>query len=163
MNHVDITGLDKAEVLIELTRMAKWHPVLSAMFPEPDERYAGDVKSAAEHLQETKGKVDYYLGCSIKTSFCTDFLDPKLYDADNGSGRMAAAVSALRLRRNIPPSSPPPSAPASSSSSSLRFTPLSLVAASVPSLAELLRRFDSDQAKQGDSASIKASTASESD
>jgi hypothetical protein len=91
--YVDITGLNKDEVVRALWRNSKPASVyvLSAIpLPELDESLVKRV------LSSDRPYFDYLCGRVMKTDFSTNFLNPWLYDRDNGEGSMKEIVEKLR-------------------------------------------------------------------
>lgn len=91
---VDVTGIDRDELLEALWREAKTAGFFD-VFPVPPP--AWDLHRAKAEL---KGKtfVDYCLGRSIKTDVYTkeNLIDGWLYDRDNGQGAFARVVKKLK-------------------------------------------------------------------
>ena len=81
---IDISGLDKAEVLIALYENAKTQGLgifsAAARGPEPITK----DEAAAMLLEGTY--LDYVYGRVMKVELSGDTLDPRLYDRDNGQG-----------------------------------------------------------------------------
>lgn len=89
MESVDISGLNKCQLLLHLARNCS-HPLASynaRSFTELD---------AISALLESRGYVDYFRGCSIKTDLSGNVADFRLYDRDNGQGRGARVVAAMK-------------------------------------------------------------------
>ena len=89
---VDITGLDKVELLRNL-----WLNMTPALFfsfsgmPVPE----FDSKLASNAILTY---IDYFCGRCIKTNLSHDFADPHLYDRDAGTGSFAKIVTKMRFK-----------------------------------------------------------------
>lgn len=92
MNEIDISGLDKAEVLLALynTSRPQGRGYLQDAMAIPFDLEAARAVVAAHT------KFDYVLGRVIKVDLSGDSFDPWLYDRDNGEGVAARAVARLR-------------------------------------------------------------------
>ena len=115
MNHIDISGLDKAEVLAALYNHAKpqgmgfLHFDPKKMTPEEARKILGqgdDHKRALDGLEAKGGKVfrpslyfDYLKGRVMKVDLGGKSLDPRLYDRDNGPGAALKALEVLIKKR----------------------------------------------------------------
>lgn len=92
MSSVDISGLNKVELLERL-----WNCSRPAAFfamtglRSPDFGSEGPSPSVA-----VRKFIDYYCGRVIKTDLSKDFVDPFLYDRDNGTGAFAGVVAKMR-------------------------------------------------------------------
>lgn len=90
---MDITGLDKAEVLAAL---------YNASFQQGMGRFdaRGKEQMTAEHarelLAEGRKHFDYLYGRVMKISLISDELRTYAYDRDNGEGAAEAAIAHLR-------------------------------------------------------------------
>lgn len=100
MNPIDISDLDKADVLVALFN----HPLpdfpggmrnpanlTRAMNPQPMDR------TEALALLEQTTYFDYVRGRVMKVDLSGDELNPALYDRDTGEGAAAVALEALRI------------------------------------------------------------------
>ncbi len=87
---IDITGLDKGEVLAALINGGSpmGMGVLHYRTVTPDE-----VRIHAQY-----GYVDYCCGVPIKSDLRGDSFEERLYDRDQGDGRAAAIIAALRAK-----------------------------------------------------------------
>ena len=91
---VDIRGLDKGAVLKALhdgTRplgMGLLHAASELSLKKAQADYADLIKDG--------GRIDYYLGRSIKVDLDGDSIDPIFYDRDAGPGAAASAIARLR-------------------------------------------------------------------
>lgn len=91
-NSIDISGLDKAEVL-------------AALFNASQQQGMGFLDSSgvknmsveeARNLVVDSTYFDYLRGRVMKVNIGKDFLDPWGYDRDNGQGAAKKALSSLR-------------------------------------------------------------------
>lgn len=91
---IDISGLDKAEVLAALYNNSR-PPGMGMLHYVP-----GDlpIEEARAYLADRVGfeGAEYLKGRVIKTNISGDTFDPWLYDRDNGEGAAARAIDALR-------------------------------------------------------------------
>ena len=92
---IDISGLDKAEVL-----MALYDRALVQGLGILDARPGGLPKDEAEALLRSSPHFDYLHGRVMKVSLIGDSFDPGLYDRDNGQGAAARALEHLRKTNN---------------------------------------------------------------
>ena len=99
--NIDITGLDKAEVLAALYNNSKQQGMgfmhsrgASGMTPE---QAAEELKAATREIGEgkTSAYFDYLHGRVMKIQLSGDSLDPWGYDRDNGQGAAARALQPL--------------------------------------------------------------------
>ena len=89
---VDIKGLDKAELLLELwhnSRANGMSPLFGTRAPSLEE---------CRKALENDPYVDYFFGRVIKTDFSGDETEDWLFDRDNGDGAFQQAVDNLRER-----------------------------------------------------------------
>lgn len=105
MADIDITGLDKAEVLAALVNGA---PVKNFDSTLPADVVAmatalsgGFTVEAARRTLAISSYVDYAGGIAIKCDFSNDSFWPGLYDRDRGKGKAAAIVAALRKSKTL--------------------------------------------------------------
>lgn len=92
---IDISGLDKADVLCALYNNARAQGMGFLHFtPEP--------LSRAEALEELKRieRFDYLKGRVMKVDLSNNELHVGLYDRDNGEGSSASALSELITKRD---------------------------------------------------------------
>ena len=94
--NIDITGLDKAEVLVALFNASKQQGMglldVNGREPLP--------LSKAKKLLEYENKYFDYLGGRVmKVDLGSDELDPRLYDRDNGEGAAATALADAQMTR----------------------------------------------------------------
>lgn len=112
---IDISGIDKAELLAELVnncnvsmgRRGDWPPMagaIMAMVPKMtiDEalKVVAEVRAwhaSCRHPSNTL-RFDYVEGRPIKCDIGGDTLDPRLYDRDSGHGAAASVVALIRER-----------------------------------------------------------------
>lgn len=87
MANVDISGLDKRQLLLELARNAA-NPLAAFNALLYTEEQAADALD--------KGHIDYFAGVAIKTSLSGDTADFRLYDRDQGEGHGAQVVAKYR-------------------------------------------------------------------
>lgn len=91
MEEIDISKLDKAEVLAALYNASK--PLMMG-FMDPDCMKAMTKALAEEYLKD--GQVfDYLQGRVMKIRLDREILDPWMYDRDNGAGAAARALKPL--------------------------------------------------------------------
>lgn len=91
-NTIDISQLDKAEVLAALYNNSKQQGM---GFLNPSGQQPLSKEEAASLL--TKGThFDYLAGRVMKVELKGDQLDPWLYDRDNGDGAAARALAGLK-------------------------------------------------------------------
>lgn len=91
---VDITGLDKADVLVAL---------FDASSPQGLGFFAAAISSGltldiARRLVQERTYFDYLQGRVLKVDLRGDAVDPVLFDRDNGRGACAAAIARLRAK-----------------------------------------------------------------
>lgn len=97
---VDITGLDKAEVLCALYEVAKplgFGHLHYKPGPMPIDRARELIE--AHSLADGRMMFDYVAGRVLKVDLGGDTFKPWLFDRDNGKGAAAAAIAALRARK----------------------------------------------------------------
>jgi len=92
MASIDITGLNKKQILRALWENSKPASFFSMGIPTP----AIDEDELIKTLES--GYADYLCGRVIKTDFKTDSLNPRGYDRDNGQGAMQKVVDSVRAR-----------------------------------------------------------------
>lgn len=91
---MDITGLDKAEILAALFNNSKQQGMGFL-----DSR--GSNKMTVEHAREileTEDSFDYLYGRVMKIRLRGDEFDPWLYDRDNGAGAAERVIEDLRQK-----------------------------------------------------------------
>jgi len=93
MSSIDISGLDKVELLRRLYERSQPAAFfrMSGMSPP-----SFGTDEPAPHVAVTK-YIDYYSGRVIKTDLSKDTIDPYLFDRDNGKGAFAEVVSKMRM------------------------------------------------------------------
>lgn len=91
---IDITGLDKAEVLAILYNNAKPQG-LGFLHYDPKDM---TVEEARKALQ-TETYFDYHGGRVMKVDLSEDTFDPYLYNRDNGEGLAEKLIEELRSRK----------------------------------------------------------------
>lgn len=91
---IDITGLDKAEVLAILYNNAKPQG-LGFLHYDPKDM---TVEEARKALQ-TETYFDYPGGRVMKVDLSEDTFDPYLYNRDNGEGLAEKLIEELRSRK----------------------------------------------------------------
>ena len=94
MSVVDITGLDKAEVLLALYNNSRCQGLgfLQAII---DDDYT--LQNARRDIDESPDHYfDYVRGRILKVDLSGDTFDSRLYDRDNGEGAAEAAIKALK-------------------------------------------------------------------
>lgn len=95
--HVDITGLNKADVVVALYKGTRRHG-MGLLQSELDEQQVREI--ATKHFARD-GKnydIDYLAGKPLKVDLAGDSFDPRLYDRDAGPGAAQRAVNKLRNR-----------------------------------------------------------------
>ena len=95
---VDITGLDKAEVLYWLWHYSKSQGISVYDLPITGRVSMFDCKIAVE--QSPNLYFDYFKGKVIKCDISGDSFDPRLYDRDNGAGKAEIAIQNLIFSKN---------------------------------------------------------------
>lgn len=89
---VDISGLDKADLLVALCERAR--PLgLGWLDPNAGRKLS---KEEAQALIGECPRLDYVCGRPIKVHLGKDLVDPVLYDRDAGQGAFAGVVAALK-------------------------------------------------------------------
>lgn len=97
MSSVDISGLDKVDVLYAIWQAsspAAWFGQFMGV-PPP----VFNWEEARRDLGRHGCYVDYFCGRCIKLDFRSDALDPRLFDRDYGQGAVARAVQKLRANK----------------------------------------------------------------
>lgn len=87
---IDISGLDKAEVLAALYNRAKAQGMGFLHYTPGDMPIADAQKLVAEHTY-----FDYVNGRVMKVDLSKDMLDPFLFDRDNGQGAAQTVIDQL--------------------------------------------------------------------
>ena len=87
---INITGIDKAEILAALYNQSKPQGLGFIQFTPEDME-----KEEAEELLLSFTNFDYLKGRVMKIDLSSDDLDPWLYDRDNGQGAAERAVKHL--------------------------------------------------------------------
>lgn len=110
MSNVDISGLDKAEVLLALVNSAKmrgrgfagsFSQMIPSLLPPMDIAFTREIMLAAERRVACGEKprhafyFDYIEGLPIKVDLSGDSFNPRLYDRDNGEGAAERAIAKL--------------------------------------------------------------------
>lgn len=102
---IDITGIDKADLLVALYDRAQAQGVgLLLARAEPMTREHAQ-QLIDEHIKAALNRgiyIDYLHGRVMKVDIGGDELSPVLYDRDNGPGAAAQVVGQLRERANQP-------------------------------------------------------------
>lgn len=95
---IDITGLDKGEVVAALYNAAKpkglGYLIEAISHTDPMTLSEGQRWFNAH----AGGYINYLKGCVIKTDVSSDSIDERLYDRDNGEGTAARAIDGIRRR-----------------------------------------------------------------
>jgi hypothetical protein len=93
---IDITGLDKADVLIALYESARVQGF--GYLHVQAEPLSRDV---ARELLARQTYFDYLFGRVLKVDFAEEdaAIDPRLYDRDNGEGAAQRAIETLRVKQ----------------------------------------------------------------
>lgn len=97
MSNVDISGLDKAAVLMALYDDAQTQG-MGKLHYTPDPLSNAEAQKLLDDLGERK-YFDYLRGRVMKVELSGDSFDPGLYDRDNGNGAAEAALRKLRPER----------------------------------------------------------------
>lgn len=84
---IDISGVDKAEVLAALYNASKPQG-LGILHFDPSKMHP---KTAAGYLEKNT-YFDYLMGRVMKIDLSSDFLNPRLYDRDNGDNAARIAL-----------------------------------------------------------------------
>ncbi|EGE07047.1 hypothetical protein TEQG_06036 [Trichophyton equinum CBS 127.97] len=84
---IDITGLDKVELMLALYAKA---------WPSMYDIGRLRAEEARRFFDEQKGDFDYVNGRCFKCNLSGDLVDPRLYDRDAGKGRFQEVVTKLR-------------------------------------------------------------------
>ena len=92
--HVDITGIDKPELLVALYHGT--HPVGMGFIHNNPEFGLDDAEAAI--TAESSGRLDYVSGRPIKANISGDSFDPSLYDREAGEGAAQRVVDSLRKK-----------------------------------------------------------------
>ena len=87
MNDIDISGMDKAELLVKLFNASKPQG-MGFLQPHASEM---TIEEARDLLKE-QTYFDYVRGRVTKIKLSGDTLNPALYDRDNGQGAAARAL-----------------------------------------------------------------------
>jgi hypothetical protein len=88
---VDISGLDKAEVLLALHKASKAQGFSFISLHDPT------IEECRDWLKQDLS-VDYFAGKVIKCDLSKDGFDPWGFDRDNGEGSAEAAINKLRTK-----------------------------------------------------------------
>lgn len=91
---VNITGLDKAEVLAALYNKSKQQGLGFLNAAGQQNTTADEVR----HLLETNTYFDYLNGRVLKVDLSKDEFDPWGYDRDNGDGAAQRAIDTIKTR-----------------------------------------------------------------
>jgi len=110
---IDITGLDKPELLCSLWQGTK---TIGLGHWEGRDDIPPAQYEAFEHLNKTRGRVDYFCGRPIKVDLTPNAneIDAHLYDRDAGQGACRRAVERVRLASRVSEPTqpvPPPTSP----------------------------------------------------
>ena len=89
---IDITKLDRAEMIAALFNFAGGHPGSRKMSKEEAQAEIDAILSGEQGLRLY---FDYLLGRSMKIHFGKDILDTRLYDREHGQGAAAYALAPL--------------------------------------------------------------------
>ena len=96
--HIDITGIDKVDLLIGLYHGT--HPLGMGIIHN-DPGFGSDEAEAAL-AAEPSGRLDYVAGRPIKANISGDSFDPWLYDRDAGEGAAQRVVDGLKPKKETP-------------------------------------------------------------
>ena len=92
--HIDISGMDRAEVLAALYNASKPLGSWPLRFVPQDM-----TTVEARELLGVAAFFDYLKGRVMKVDLSTDSLDPWLYDRDNGPGAALRALAPLAAKK----------------------------------------------------------------
>lgn len=94
---VNITGLDKASVLVALVNAATDGGIgrKLGLFAPSYSRYAAQQLIDKLRITNQPLRFDYVAARPIKVDITDDTFDPTLYDRDSGNGQAARAIAAL--------------------------------------------------------------------
>lgn len=97
--NIDISGLDKAEVLAALFNASKQQG-MGAL--DSSGKRNMTIEEARE-LTDQRGEqyYDYLKGRIMKVDLSKDELNPRLYDRDNGHGAAARALAAILSKKSL--------------------------------------------------------------
>lgn len=94
---VDISGLDKGEVLFTLYNASHYQGL---SFLGATSNYT--LADAKRDYEASSSKYfDYHHGKVLKVDLSGDSFDPRLFDRDCGEGAAAAAIEALRKAKEL--------------------------------------------------------------
>ena len=93
-NDIDITGLDKADVLAALHNRARVQGV--GVIHATPEDMTREVALAILDKRDGNLYFDYLKGRVMKVDISRDSFNPGLYDRDNGPGAASAVIEKLR-------------------------------------------------------------------
>ena len=99
MSQIDITGLDKAEVLLALYNHSK--PLGLGWLQELGKTKEYTIDDARRDLEESSPDFyfDYLYGRVMKVDLSKDTFDGWLYDRDNGEGKAQKVIDELRKKK----------------------------------------------------------------
>lgn len=90
---VDISGLDKAEVLAALHSRSRAQGI--GVLHDRGPLSVDECRAVIDAWNGGKLYFDYLRGRVMKVDISKDEFDPRLYDRDNGSGAAQEAIDAL--------------------------------------------------------------------
>lgn len=98
---IDISGLDKAEVLAALFNASKQQGMGFLNAEGAKAMSVDDARKCIDVVTDSDGEIyfDYLRGRVMKVELSGDELNPRLYDRDNGQGAAARALAAWLRRR----------------------------------------------------------------
>ena len=95
-NKIDISGLSKSSVLAALYNNAKPQGIGLLHYEQKDM-----TDDEAQKLLDTGNRYfDYVKGRVMKVELSCDYLDPRLYDRDNGKGSAEYVINELKEKQN---------------------------------------------------------------
>jgi len=96
---IDISGLDKAEVLAALFNASKQQGM---GFCDPTGARPMSVEDARQYTERGGEQYyDYLRGRVMKVDISKDQLSPRLYDRDNGQGAAERALKPLMAKQKV--------------------------------------------------------------
>lgn len=102
MSNINISGIDKAELLAELFNASNQHGLgflnLSGKSGMTQEEAEAEIEQAKRYSSKGRIEFDYLRGRVMKVDISGDELYPGLYDRDNGNGSCDRIVKRIRER-----------------------------------------------------------------
>lgn len=94
--YIDITGIDKAELLAALYNNAKTQGFIMEYVP-----FDMTIITEAYRLLSETTKFDYLKGRVMKVDLAGDSFDPYFYDRDNGQGAALRIVNSIKRKHGM--------------------------------------------------------------